>query len=477
MTGLWVHEKIYRNYIDMSKENKISKKINEHKSISTNPSLSWDAIGEDINKGVAEKRFKKRRKRVLIWLCFVGVCLFMLYGIGLLLQEEKTMSAVDIEQLSSIADVVQSEAGESSIAVVGEDMVKVSEDLSRVDITDIDNNQKITQEYKFTSVDAGKTKVSEVVNKSYNAGSNISNSNSQSVQRYNLNAVGNFNNIEEAVSENNIEKTLLGGVTNVANKRFISSIAKDRALLDDIKYSPVKFNFISTDIRSIEPLPFEDSFDNETSKHKRYYSFQVGMNQTNIGDNYALSSSELGYSVEVLAHWNVYDNIYLGTGVGYNSLNFKSEFESVRDLNIFKPNTPDTLFYFNSELVHTVAKDSIGAQEIRRFRNYNSVSIISIPFQLSYIWEYKKLHFIPAVGGSLNVWSRASGRVTDNFYNTSEFESWGGSSVSLWGQMGVGFRINDNSSIVANYRWARYGATNENSIIARSSRIQWISKF
>jgi len=402
------------------KKEELKDAINNFRLEQNNPDLDWDRIGDSIMTGLEKK--DKRKKRVL----WIFLSLFLFIGCWTALYFNP------FTEKMQHSDVSPSEATSPSSG----------ESFGHINTTVPEGNrdqEKIEKEEQLSSTASDELNVLNIEHEiiSGPSGANTKNStkqNQETLKQSNLISVQ-----HDALVAGDAEEfiTAVSETTSIEEvKEMISTEeARTNIALYPLPIKNLRIALISTDFRTPEIGSLEEQ--EEISTNKRWFtSLYGGFLLSNISDQYVFSSYDYGCTsginlgYEFGEHWNI------SSGVSMNVFHFTSSFVAIDTVPFYQPGTIDTIIT-DGNSVTTITTDTVQAQRIRSFRHANRVRILSVPFAVGYSFGTNKFRINPSAGVIVNMWSRLSGRTTDEQFVISDRDESFYSSVQIGWQLGL----------------------------------------
>jgi hypothetical protein len=160
------------------------------------------------------------------------------------------------------------------------------------------------------------------------------------------------------------------------------------------------------------------------------FSWNLGSNTSSVFRTWEHSSPQIGLSMGAFLRFDVQKDFYLGGGINYDHSRFVSALERTDTVNLYRPNTVDTIFQSSFGAVSTV-KDSVRGTRQQIFRNHNSFSTLSIPLFVGGRLKVGSQEIGMEGGVQLNILRRIQGRIVEDDFRVRNLEDNYRSSVRL----------------------------------------------
>lgn len=160
------------------------------------------------------------------------------------------------------------------------------------------------------------------------------------------------------------------------------------------------------------------------------FSWNLGSNTSSVSRTWVHTSPQIGLSMGAFLRFDVQKGFYLGGGINYDHFRFVSALERTDTVNLYRPNTVDTIFQSAFGAVSTV-KDSVQGTRQQIFRHHNSFSTLSIPLFVGGRLKVGAQEIGMEGGVQLNILRRIRGRIVEDDFRVRNLEDNYRSSVRL----------------------------------------------
>lgn len=383
----------------------------ESYTIDSNDSqLQWSEMGQKINDALPPVEEKKKRRFIWWWLSGLGVVLAILFFGWDALQSP--------DSISSSTEVT---ASANPVAADREDIVVPKSDA-------VEKESLVTQSESKTSIKNRR-------NSEHNSNNsmNIKKSGVAGFNNYTIEAVEiikeNINNKVDVESEidNLFSVDDDDEIVNLNSNLQFDSATSARNILSDVKrleLLPIDALVVDNDIATIEgkyiQSPNDEKTINQLNKSVYLYS---GIELSNIADQYQNASALLGSSIEAGINIPLRNNFFLSTGLRYQQHRFQTEFIQSEAIQIFRPESIDTIFNYGSDYQVLVFTDFVDGVGTRSFGYTNTINTLSLPVEIGYSFNFGKIKVAPQLGLALMLNQQSTLRTANEFFDIESVDA------------------------------------------------------
>lgn len=441
-----------------NKENGLAKRLYDLESTSSNPNLSWEAIGGSINAEVSKRQNKKRR-RIALWIfCGVGLLSSLLYvgSATHMTSSDASITGTNSKPAQTLAenqndhleqnsidtgDLPSDQSGKSDSSTVVE--YDAGSDNSAVTSVE-DNRMVVTKSSISTLTKSAATPYTGDLSGNEAGLSTESRSlaSINALEQVSQSIVSTETEMSTAITPESIDKE--STPPNPTIERLLTNVSSIAAIQPQLIFSE--------EGNDLDAVPSLVPLDLVTKGPSFELAFGVGVNTSNVADAYLLSGMEIGTQAELLLGYRLSDNWMVSSGIEVGQYQFHTSFTDRRDINIYKPSSVDSIFISNGEVLKTVFTDTVPGRSTRNFTNYNIVTLLSIPLQLSYRHHINRWSIAPTIGGSLQIVEQSRGKTANETFEVQDLQSWTGSRLQGFAQIGVGYQLTANKTLSLQYR-------------------------
>lgn len=383
----------------------------ESYTIDSNDSqLQWSEMGQKINDALPPVEEKKKRRFIWWWLSGLGVVLAILFFGWDALQSP--------DSISSSTEVT---ASANPVAADREDIVVPKSDA-------VEKESLVTQSESKTSIKNRR-------NSEHNSNNsmNIKKSGVAGFNNYTIEAVEiikeNINNKVDVESEidNLFSVDDDDEIVNLNSNLQFDSATSARNILSDVKrleLLPIDALVVDNDIATIEGKYIESPNDEKTINqlNKSVYLYS-GIELSNIADQYQNASALLGSSIEAGINIPLRNNFFLSTGLRYQQHRFQTEFIQSEAIQIFRPESIDTIFNYGSDYQVLVFTDFVDGVGTRSFGYTNTINTLSLPVEIGYSFNFGKIKVAPQLGLALMLNQQSTLRTANEFFDIESVDA------------------------------------------------------
>ena len=383
----------------------------ESYTIDSNDSqLQWSEMGQKINDALPPVEEKKKRRFIWWWLSGLGVVLAILFFGWDALQSP--------DSISSSTEVT---ASANPVAADREDIVVPKSDA-------VEKESLVTQSESKTSIKNRR-------NSEHNSNNsmNIKKSGVAGFNNYTIEAVEiikeNINNKVDVESEidNLFSVDDDDEIVNLNSNLQFDSATSARNILSDVKrleLLPIDALVVDNDIATIEgkyiQSPNDEKTINQLNKSVYLYS---GIELSNIADQYQNASALLGSSIEAGINIPLRNNFFLSTGLRYQQHRFQTDFIQSEAIQIFRPESIDTIFNYGSDYQVLVFTDFVDGVGTRSFGYTNTINTLSLPVEIGYSFNFGKIKVAPQLGLALMLNQQSTLRTANEFFDIESVDA------------------------------------------------------
>ena len=383
----------------------------ESYTIDSNDSqLQWSEMGQKINDALPPVEEKKKRRFIWWWLSGLGVVLAILFFGWDALQSP--------DSISSSTEVT---ASANPVAADREDIVVPKSDA-------VEKESLVTQSESKTSIKNRR-------NSEHNSNNsmNIKKSGVAGFNNYTIEAVEiikeNINNKVDVESEidNLFSVDDDDEIVNLNSNLQFDSATSARNILSDVKrleLLPIDALVVDNDIATIEGKNIQSPNDEKTINqlNKSVYLYS-GIELSNIADQYQNASALLGSSIEAGINIPLRNNFFLSTGLRYQQHRFQTEFIQSEAIQIFRPESIDTIFNYGSDYQVLVFTDFVDGVGTRSFGYTNTINTLSLPVEIGYSFNFGKIKVAPQLGLALMLNQQSTLRTANEFFDIESVDA------------------------------------------------------
>ena len=383
----------------------------ESYTIDSNDSqLQWSEMGQKINDALPPVEEKKKRRFIWWWLSGLGVVLAILFFGWDALQSP--------DSISSSTEVT---ASANPVAADREDIVVPKSDA-------VEKESLVTQSESKTSIKNRR-------NSEHNSNNsmNIKKSGVAGFNNYTIEAVEiikeNINNKVDVESEidNLFSVDDDDEIVNLNSNLQFDSATSARNILSDVKrleLLPIDALVVDNDIANIESKYIQSPNDEKTINqlNKSVYLYS-GIELSNIADQYQNASALLGSSIEAGINIPLRNNFFLSTGLRYQQHRFQTDFIQSEAIQIFRPESIDTIFNYGSDYQVLVFTDFVDGVGTRSFGYTNTINTLSLPVEIGYSFNFGKIKVAPQLGLALMLNQQSTLRTANEFFDIESVDA------------------------------------------------------
>ncbi|MEM6316578.1 MAG: hypothetical protein AAF960_02855 [Bacteroidota bacterium] len=372
--------------------------------------LSWEQMGPDILAGV-EKR--KRRRRLLWWWWGGGIALIglvLLYSISFF-QKSASINAfpIDLETTANVSSVNSAAStNEKNRLAVNEDkdeaasanattpsaLLKKMDGLTDTQTTLPETISESSQAERQKTVGHTRVKRAKEIVVEDRLPSSINSPNYQEPQSTNA-----FKSEDEIVSK----------------KPFIS-LAKIRS----VQPIPNLAASLLPIVTRTDSIQFAHLTPNKRPSTERHWQLELagGINgwkeqlPSFPASNVALQTPLAGWQInarisrKVAKHWSI------KSGVQLQTIRFRSNYQATKEVFVYQPNTPDTIFTSTLTGQQTfIYTDSVPALQTQNFQHFNRHTTLQIPLLIGFELGKKRLKWLIRTGVGFQFFRNSRGRM------------------------------------------------------------------
>jgi|GEM_PF-3588881 len=361
----------------MEDKGKLHDLFNSIDSTTDDPAMDWASIGPEINKALDAKKKKKRR-----------LLLFWFFGMTSLVAFVLTLTLVNTE----------GKTHHNSTATT----------LPTTSISDQPKFAALPQRSQVleqTNLDLGTSTEDEAVKKNriqvIPGSPSINKRNQLPTKSTSSSQIIHDSNIEDQSkspmplqSEQPSESVIKWNLTSPSNPPMVLGYLNTEII------NPLTHSAPNINVPQLTLAPTIEQIDRLDTKLE--VGVYGGITNNQLHNSYANAKELVSSNIEIGVTVPIYNSIYIAVGLGLDQQRFQTEFVDQQNINIYKPKTPDTIYYYgnNTEVIY---KDSIGGISTRRFGYTNKITSFSIPLEVQYRVQLKNLTVSAQTGIALDM--------------------------------------------------------------------------
>lgn len=367
--------------------------------------LQWSEMGPKINDALPPKEEKKKRRFIWLWLLGAGIIFSVLFYAWSSLRSTYT-DANDTPfttYANSKVNKVDNTVAHSTIKAVDQ----ISENKASIGLNDTISNRMVS--------DNRSTGISKELENLTESRKSIKNNNAVSTIDDNLNVglkhkVSNQDIAINTFNNSDIDILMKEGTDVNESNQVLSEVQRvesllAKSILNNNDSIPRANNFIE--------ISQDSDIANELAASIYLYS---GIELSNIADEYQNTKSLLGSSIEAGINIPINNRFFLSTGLSYQQHRFQTEFIQSEAIQIFKPETIDTIFNYGLDYQILVFTDFVDGVSTRSFGYTNTINTLSLPVEIGYSFKVGKVQVAPQVGLGLMINQQSMLRTADQFF-------------------------------------------------------------
>jgi len=408
-------------------------------SESSDPGMEWSEMGPIINAAL-DKKEKKKRRGFIYWILgsvlLIAALTYFMIDAGSKIETLNNLASQNQKQ-----QIKQKEA--SPLAP------------SKINRQEIVHNNHISKEERTTPTlhlqnRSLKTENTHSPDSRINKAESLSfSSNMAKAQRRNQTVPSDETPTKQKLLTDDAATSQADPLPERITSRTMQYDYLIRMGLDKLHYS-----------RSIDVVPNIIQFpkiDEELEKQNRLTVLAYsGVTNNDLHTDYSSTTSLSGVSMDVAIQKILHRNFFIELGTSIDQQRFQTAFEDTTAIKLYRPNTPDTIFYYGSveEIIYT---DSISGLGIRSFGNTNKVTTLSIPVSMGYRAQFGSLSVGTQVGLGFDLYQKVDFRTADALFDVQSRSSSTQFSFTpkFFGILSVEYDISNHLSLGGRYRISR----------------------
>jgi hypothetical protein len=376
----------------MEEPGKLNDLFDSYNSENSDPRLHWSEMGPKINAALQEK---KKKKRFLWWPLFgVWLALIVVVGYSSLINSKEKMHLAPVSTDNKMqVDIIKGQYTDFSKSLEKEKPFtnQASPALALKEESTIQNNIQ-------------QPKNRNILKKSIMQDANpvdIKSDNSADRVNTSIEPTTNTTHHQEKVAGSSDSFfDIQPGATSDETKFIPSLISK--VIITKQQLS----SFYIKPFQKIKPIK------NSTTS---IYTFS-GINFNNLHKKHSNSTALKGTSIEMGIEKKIKDNFFVSLGLGIEQNRFQTSFEQVKPIEIYKPQTIDTIYNYRGENEEVIYTDYVDGLGIRSFGHTNKVTTAMLPLHVGYKFEIGKLIIAPQLGIVLTLHQQTRFEIANHLY-------------------------------------------------------------
>ena len=359
---------------------KLNKRLGDYPSKEVSPKLSWEQMSAGILDGVAQRR---RKRRFIIWWWFGGAASLLLLGY-ILRQPTIIISALPIPmEYSDLTNSMGTNIAPKKI----EDSSTVIKDLNS---SFYNNTRESHLKSRTSQIDTNnEVKIAGVLAKEF-----------------------------DKLSIELLPKLKSNFLTSIPTSITTSEESNFMEEINISELPNLDFAFLT---RVGELLLFPKSVTRVNTMLSKW-QLELSAGMTNHQPNYQSTNSEnqtpsnfelslTSWQANLRVKRSISKKWHLSTGLQYQSLRYRSSYFSREEVNLYRPNTIDTIFSssITDEKIFSY-RDSIPGIITRNFQHYNEYRQLQIPILIGYGFYSNRLGITLQGGANFGIYQFHKGR-------------------------------------------------------------------
>lgn len=158
-----------------------------------------------------------------------------------------------------------------------------------------------------------------------------------------------------------------------------------------------------------------------SSRATKIYQYG-GITYSNLATLHTNTSSLLGSVLETTFAKRLKGNWTMQAGFRVQQLRFQTNFTQTMPITVYSPMTADTIYRYPDGVEEVVFTDSIAGTGTRTFGYSNKLTSVTVPINIGYVIQFKKITLTPQIGVALNIYEKQNFRIADDLYNIENTE-------------------------------------------------------